>query len=148
MRGWDDVSTEAVGGLIDEGHAVVVHAVVDVSHRGVLRLLTDAEHLDTGVLVSSHKLLCLFGQTVELLDLLHEDRLVGPAVTLLSGGVSQGLALLGVSNGIAHHTPAYRDILGVSSFIVSPQLGRVAGGLYCLETTSVGFRFIFSPILI
>ena len=39
-----------VGGLVDEGHAVVVHTVEDVTHRGVLRLLAVAEDGDAGIL--------------------------------------------------------------------------------------------------
>ena len=57
-----------------------------------------------------NQLLRTLGQTVELLDPLHEDRLVGPAVALVSGGVLQSLALLGVTDSIAHHTPAYHHV--------------------------------------
>lgn len=75
-------ATEAIRGLIDEGHAVVVHAVEDVGHRGVLLLLAVREHLDAGVLVGRDRLLGGLGLTVTLLDLLHQDRLVSPAGTL------------------------------------------------------------------
>ena len=146
-----DDSTEGVGGLVDEGHAVVVHAEEDVTHRGVLRLLAVAEHemqafcqggtllelilhcRESPNLVSSHRLLGLLGRAVELPDLLHEDRLVGPAAALLRGGVLQGLALLGVGRGVAHHAAADGHVLGVCSVVVPRQIGDVAGGVYCLQ---------------
>ena len=136
---------------------MVVHAVSHVSHRGVLRLLADAEYGDAGVLsrwnsiyrtyfiqlnlVGCNQLLRTLGQTVEFLDPLHEDRLVGPAVALVSGGVLQSLALLGVTDSIAHHTPAYHHVGREGGLVVAAQLGGVTGGLYCLGTTSVSLRF-------
>ena len=72
--------------------------------------------------MGSHQLLCLLGQAVELLDPVHQYRLVGPAVALVSRGVGQLLTLLRVTNSIAHHTPTYRHVLCHGGLIVSSQL--------------------------
>ena len=68
---WHTAATKALRGLIDEAHAVVMHAVEDVGNRGVLLFLTVPEHLDAGVLVGRHRLLGWFRQAVHVLDLVH-----------------------------------------------------------------------------
>ena len=74
--------TQGVSGLVDEAHAVVVHAVVNWFNWLVHHSLTLSKYLDAVVLELCNFLLTVFYLTLCFLDSLDEDSLIDPTSTL------------------------------------------------------------------